>query len=377
MECNTSKLYKEALKGLENKDKFNPTNSKFSTVKTKEGNSYRSLKRNIKLKDGSSIYGVQKDNSDILVGRDKNGANFTISKEDAIKNESHDTDEIKSSLSKEIKQLEKIIPSGSYIHPRDFNKYKPDISDEDKAYLYARQGLGYLNDTGPGLSKIEQQVLLDSKSVRDGSMSEKDYNTKYRGLPDNLGQRYIIGENGADPQELLDSISENYNKTIGDVAHNRASVIIDKPLYVTKTGEVFNGEVSAFATSPEDIVSFGRALKGDKIYKLPKGSKVTFADRAGLPHEGSRGRFEEIVLDSKLLKEAPKRELLAVRRASERLKKKYTKLILQKDKGISKEKANFMVEKQHYRLNDYSKLYSILGLGGVTGISKAQQEKSN
>jgi len=80
------KLLMDAVKEI-NKDMFNIPSSKFSTVKTKENNSYRSLKRNIKLKDGSSIYGVQKDDPNILVGREKNGAKFTISKEDALKNE--------------------------------------------------------------------------------------------------------------------------------------------------------------------------------------------------------------------------------------------------------------------------------------------------
>ena len=89
MSCD--KLFKEALDLLNKENtinsRFNTTDSKFSTVKTKSSNSYKSLKRSIKLKDGSSIYGVQKDDPDILVGRDKSGAEFTISKEDAINNE--------------------------------------------------------------------------------------------------------------------------------------------------------------------------------------------------------------------------------------------------------------------------------------------------
>jgi len=54
--------------------------SKFSTAKASKEKSYHPLKRTIDIGNGDKIVGVQKEDKDILVGRDKNGAYFTIDK---------------------------------------------------------------------------------------------------------------------------------------------------------------------------------------------------------------------------------------------------------------------------------------------------------
>ena len=76
MKCNN--LYKEAMEAYEGQIVI--PSSLFSKNKASKDKSYHPLKRTIPISEDSKIVGVQKENSNILVGRDKNGEYFTIHK---------------------------------------------------------------------------------------------------------------------------------------------------------------------------------------------------------------------------------------------------------------------------------------------------------
>jgi len=189
---------------------------------------------------------------------------------------------------KDFSKFSNIFSEGSYIKPSEFRKYKPKVSDEkDLGILLARQ----VKPAQSGDFETHESLLNFYKDYRkylDGELSEQQIRNKYR----------------TDGQHLQDFATDYADGVSGsdiNKAHYKLSVIIDKPLYVTKSYiHDTPGLVSTFAVDPKNIKSFGD-IKDTVLYKLDPGTRVTFVDRGKEAYEGKYGSHEEVVLDNNYL----------------------------------------------------------------------------
>tara|TARA_R110000851_G_scaffold45642_3_gene111576 strand:+ start:421 stop:1386 length:966 start_codon:yes stop_codon:yes gene_type:complete len=253
---------------------------------------------------------------------------------------SRDWPELSSSeIASEIKELENIIPEGSYIKTKNFNKYKPKISEEASGLLLARQKIA---EQVPGRTAMVN-FFRDYRKYRDGELPEEM-----------LKNRYSIDASENITDYATDSASDVSLQDI-EWAHMEASVILDKDLYVTKSvHHESKGLVSTFAVDPKHLVSFNSNFdKTPSIYKVPKGSRVSFVDIAKVgPYESTDSISEEVVLDNIILQNIPRGDMLKLDKLKSKLKSKWYRLKLRSEgmsrSDIEEKIAENLKEKQTY-----------------------------
>ena len=227
-------------------------------------------------------------------------------------------------IANEIKKLENIIPTDSYIKTSDYYKYIPKLTDKEKAAYVNRQGTGYL---GNDYAEKHADFIVGGKSIYDVN---NGLITKEQAL-ENVNK--ITSEKFNSYSELEDYVYNNAQasqKFIND-KHNLTKVTIPKDIYVTKV-PYFAGSykdmpghhnVSALMVDPYNIKSVNAlAERQGEVFRIPKGSKVNFVVEPKLSKEG----FTEVVLDTNTLKKADKMKIKAANRLKAKIIAKYKQL---------------------------------------------------